>query len=236
MLVEMVAMTELRGTDKWGIGSALEVSGYEHNLHDYSVNSDAEELFEAAGRLCYRSFNRPNPATSTNELYLKHITDVKHFSILEHASATFFVSGVSRAMLLELERHRFLSFSVVSQRYVDSSEEPIVIPPILRTEDALDDRIDIELHATRSRELYQELVQSLMSRGYNRKEARGAARSVLPEGTQTEFFVTGNIRCWREIIQKRYNPAADQEIREFAEEILRQLRLWVPNALQDFEE
>lgn len=232
MFVKMVARTELTYSS---IETDLLASGYEINEDDYSTNSEAEALFEAAGRLCYRSFDRPNPGTATNALYLKHITDVKHFSILEHASATFFVSGVSRAMLLELERHRFLSFSVVSQRYVDSSEEPFVVPPLMRDLGEVEARA-VACQVENAQELYRVLVGELTARGYSRKEARGAARSVLPEGTQTEFFVTGNVRAWREIIEKRNSIAADQEIREFAQEILTQLRLWVPNALSDFKE
>src|SRR5690606_39417836 len=65
--------------------------------------------------ICYRSFNRPNPKTATNEGYLNHILEVGHESVLEHSSATFYIEA-SRSVLTELERHRHLSFSVVSQR------------------------------------------------------------------------------------------------------------------------
>lgn len=236
MKVVRVANTQLANGDLYN-RLPLKESGYIFDEEDLN-SSDPEELFEAAGRLCYKSFNRPNAKTATNATYLKHITDVGHFSILEHASVTYYVEGVSRAMLLELERHRFLSFSVVSQRYVDSSdvdEFPFVDHPVLRDLGS-PEKWAIQNRVKEGRILYEALVDELTLRGYDRKTARGAARNVLEEGTTTAFFVSGNIRAWREIIGKRYSPAADAEIRAFAKLILDDLRDYCPNALQDFEE
>lgn len=201
----------------------------------YSLQKDAteapDELAEAAGRLCYLSFDRPNPKTAENVDYLRNIINQKHFSVLEHASVTFYVEGVSRALLLELERHRFLSFSVVSQRYVDHSEAEFVEHPVFRNEPAL--LACAEEHHYSALAHYDHIVNRLTEKGYSRKEARGAARLVLPEGTETKFFVTGNLRAWRDIIEKRNSEHADQEIREFAQEVLRQLREYAPNTFQD---
>lgn len=199
-----------------------------------NVPTDADESAEAAGRLCYLSFDRLNPKTAENKDYLANIIRQKHFSIFEHASATFYVEGVSRALLLELERHRFLSFSVVSQRYVDHSEALIADHPMLR-ELGEPERAAIYDHVRASRHMYGVIVDELELRGKSRKEARGAARLVLPEGTETKFFVTGNLRAWRDIIEKRNSEHADQEIREFAAEVLRHLKEYAPNTFQDME-
>src|SRR5678809_1358941 len=80
--------------------------------------TDPDELAEAAGRLCYLSWERPNPDTATNEGYLTNIIAQRHFSVLEHASASFYIDGFTRNFTHELIRHRHLSFSEVSQRYV----------------------------------------------------------------------------------------------------------------------
>lgn len=197
--------------------------------------SDADELAEAAGRLCYKSFDRPNPATATNEGYLKNIIKQGHFSVLEHASATFYIGGVSRSLTHELVRHRHLSYSQVSQRYVDESEGDFVFHPAIRDSDDIWHRSDVSSAVDKARELYQELVEDLVKQGRDRKTARGAARSVLPNAVATEIIVTGNHRAWREVVAKRSAPGADAEIRELADLLLTQLKEIAPATYQDFE-
>src|SRR6266705_2597291 len=77
-----------------------------------------EALAEFAGRACYQSWSKPNPATATNAGYLAHILDVGHLSVLEHGTVTFYFTGVSRSFTHELIRHRHFSYSQLSQRYV----------------------------------------------------------------------------------------------------------------------
>ncbi len=86
-------------------------------------------LVEFAGRACYQSWSKPNPATATNAGYLQHILEVGHLSVLEHGTATFYLTGVSRSLTHELIRHRHFSYSQLSQRYVTGAEpvEPDVI-------------------------------------------------------------------------------------------------------------
>lgn len=211
-------------------------SGYRFSADDWEV-TDADNLFEAAGRGCYQSYRRPNPKTAKNKDYLAHILEIGHESILEHASVTLYVEDVSRALLLELERHRHISFSVVSQRYVDSASTviyPFVDHPLLR-ELGEPEQAAIRNRVTEGRILYENIVDELTLRGHSRKVARGAARNVLEEGTTTKFFVSGNVRAWRGIIQQRYSAAADAEIREFAGKVLEILKDYCPNAVQDLE-
>lgn len=78
--------------------------------------ANADELGEMAGRLCYKSWKRPNPVTANNKGYIGNIIAQQHFSVLEHASATFWISGVSRSLTHELVRHRHLSFSAEEDR------------------------------------------------------------------------------------------------------------------------
>ena len=190
---------------------------------------DADALAEAAGRLCYKSFNRPNPNTARNEDYLKNILDQGHFSVLEHSSVTFLVRGVSRALLTELTRHRHLSFSVVSQRYVDYSETRPVVPPALEGgyESILEDAYREAL------EKYEALVEVLMEEGLKRKQARETARAVLPNAAPVDMAVTGNLRAWRDVLGKRHHVAADAEIQQFAGLVLGHLRDIAPNSVSD---
>jgi thymidylate synthase (FAD) len=192
----------------------------------------ADALAEFAGRACYKAWERKRPETATTFGYIGHILDQGHYSVLEHSSASFYVEHVSRALLLELERHRFLSFSVESQRYVNqvtSHPEP-VIPPALRGtghEEIIRREYAIGLAK------YEQMVTLLRDEGHGLKQAREAARALLPNATPVDFVVTGNLRCWRDVIHKRYHEAADAEIRGFATAILSQLRGIAPSSFQD---
>jgi thymidylate synthase (FAD) len=225
--VEILAATTLNedtladayGYDVWGEKGA---NGF--------FSADADAIAEAAGRICYKSFSRPNPKTASNDAYLANILAQGHYSVLEHSSVTFLVRGVSRALLTELTRHRHLSFSVVSQRYVDYSKTEPVIPPAMRgTELEKPFREDY----AEALQAYDAGVKLLRARGLSRKEAREAARAVLPNAAPVDMVVTGNLRAWRDVLGKRWHVAADAEIREFAGLVLTHLRDVAPNSVQD---
>jgi thymidylate synthase (FAD) len=193
----------------------------------------SDALGEAAGRLCYKSFRRPNSATASNDGYMLNILRQGHYSVLEHSSVSFLVRGVSRALLAELSRHRHLSFSVVSQRYVSYSvTEPVIPPAAVGTpaETAIANAYTYALNR------YELLVEDLTARGLKRKQAREAARSVLPNAAPVDMVVTGNLRAWRDVLGKRWHVAADAEIQEFAGLVLGHLRSIAPNSFQDVPE
>lgn len=192
---------------------------------------DADHLAEFAGRACYKAFDRKRPETATTKTYLANIIDQGHYSVFEHASVSFYVQGVSRSLLTELERHRFLSFSVESQRYVDQSVKIApVVPPALEGTGFADVLRDSYLL---SMVLYRDTFNSLRAANATVKEAREAARAFLPNATAVDFVVTGNLRCWRDVLSKRHHVAADAEIREFAGHVLTELRTIAPYAVQD---
>ncbi|QFG10416.1 thymidylate synthase [Mycobacterium phage Anthony] len=229
MKVKLIAATEIDLDALRGIGyephPVVPMDDDEPGFGDY----DADELAEFAGRNCYLSFDRPNPKTRENEDYLKNILDIGHESVLEHASATFYVE-TSRSVLTELERHRHLSFSVVSQRYVDAADLGYQMPP------AADPFTAPMIHDAwnASTEIYEALVEDLTERrGLPRKKAREAARAVMPNMTNSPMVVTGNHRAWRYVIKQRWHEAADAEIRELAGELLKQLKALAPHTYQD---
>lgn len=216
-----------------------EASGYKPQ-ETYPYPELADELAEAAGRLCYKSYDRPNPATAANADYIANILKQHHFSVLEHGSVTFYVSGVSRNLLVELERHRHLSFSVVSQRYVSQADRftnlGYIQPPAFYGLDVSQrSELQGELnHVVISADAaYERISEILTEAGLKKKQVREAARSVLPGCVETEFLVTGNHRTWREILQKRMTPQADAEIYELARALYHELRVFAPNTYQD---
>lgn len=205
-------------------------------------STDAEggqALAEFAGRACYQSWGKPNPATATNAGYLAHILDVGHFSVLEHGSVTFYISGVSRSLTHELVRHRHFSYSQLSQRYVPERDAAVVEPDVIAEDPILHEKFLAASEA--SVRAYTELLEGLEKRFADvadptarRKQARQAARAVLPNATETRIVVTGNYRAWRHFITMRASEYADVEIRRLAVECLKQLQRVAPNIFADF--
>ncbi|MBV8860420.1 MAG: FAD-dependent thymidylate synthase [Mycobacterium sp.] len=210
---------------------------------DVPWSTDADggpALVEFAGRACYQSWSKPNPQTATNAGYLRHIIDVGHFSVLEHASVSFYITGISRSCTHELVRHRHFSYSQLSQRYVPEKQSQIVVPPGME-DDAELQQILAEA-ADASRATYTELLGKLEAKFADqpnavlrRKQARQAARAVLPNATETRVVITGNYRAWRHFVAVRASEHADVEIRRLAIACLRQLVDIAPAAFGDFE-
>ena len=96
-----------------------------------------QALAEFAGRACYQSWSKPIPATATNAGYLDHILQVGHLSVLEHSSATFYITGISRSVTHELIRHRHFSYSQLSQRYLPPGGPEVVEPAVIAADPEL---------------------------------------------------------------------------------------------------
>ena len=210
---------------------------------DVPWSTDADggaALVEFAGRACYQSWSKPNPRTATNASYISHIIDVGHFAVLEHASASFYITGVSRSCAHELVRHRHFSYSQLSQRYVPEDEASVVMPPGLEDDPELQQIVLAAADASRAsyETLLAELEAGLDDQPnavLRRKQARQIARSVLPNDTETRIVVTGNYRAWRHFIAMRASEHADTEIRRLAIACLRELSRVAPAVFADFE-
>lgn len=214
---------------------------------DVPWETDAEggaALVEFAGRACYQSWSKPNPRTATNASYLRHIIDVGHLSVLEHASVSFYITGISRSCTHELIRHRHFSYSQLSQRYVPENDAQVVVPPGIEGDAELEGLFTAAADASRA--AYTELLAKLEAKlmgdepregraTLRRKQARQAARSVLPNATETRIVVTGNYRAWRHFIAMRASEHADLEIRRLAIACLRELVAVAPAVFADFE-
>jgi thymidylate synthase (FAD) len=198
-----------------------------------------QALAEFAGRACYQSWSKPNPATATNAGYLRHILEVGHLSVLEHGTVTMYLTGVSRSLTHELVRHRHFSYSQLSQRYVPEHEARMVEPAVIAE--------DPELHALflasteAALAAYEQLLAGLEQRfadatdaTLRRRQARQAARAVLPDATESRVVVTGNYRAWRHFVAMRASEHADVEIRALAIACLRELQRVAANVFGDF--
>ncbi len=223
--VKLIAWTQFQAPD--GVSWSTDAGG-------------GQALAEFAGRACYQSWKKPNPATATNAGYLRHIIEVGHLSVLEHGTVTFYITGVSRSLTHELIRHRHFSYSQLSQRYVPERDAAMVAPDVIAADPVLLEKFQAATEASLT--AYNELLEDLEKKfagvenaTLRRKQARQAARAVLPNATETRIVVTGNYRAWRHFIGMRATEHADVEIRALAVECLRQLGEVAPNVFADFE-
>jgi thymidylate synthase (FAD) len=201
--------------------------------------TDGEKLAEFAGRLCYMS--QANPAQRTTAEYLDNIKQQGHGSVLEHAVYVLLLEGISRSCSHELVRHRAgFGYSQLSQRYVDESHAAFVVPPAMLGDEKLEAAWLAQV--TTAQAAYVRAVEDLMRRYewvadkiHRRKMAREAARSLLPNATETKIVVSANVRAWRTMLELRCGEGAEQEIRRMAVAALRVLRAEAPLLFSDFE-
>jgi thymidylate synthase (FAD) len=198
-----------------------------------------QALAEFAGRACYQSWSKAVPATATNAGYLDHILQVGHLSVLEHSTATFYITGISRSVTHELIRHRHFSYSQLSQRFLPPGGPDVVEPDVIAADPALHQIFDDAVR--HSADAYARLLNALEERAASapdgtlaRKQARQAARAVLANATTTAIVVTGNYRAWRHFIGMRATEAADVDIRRLAVAVLLELQSLAPNVFADF--
>lgn len=213
----------------------------DHGVSEWSTDapSASEELVEVAGRLCYMSFAKPRPGG--NEAYIDHILEVGHGSVLEHAVYSLIITGVSRSLTHELVRHRVgISPSQLSQRFVDESDCSFVLPPSIKLDSAnaaiWSSAVGrcVGTYQVLAETLYDEYA-SIEDKTLRRKKAREAARSVLPNCTETKIFLTGNARAWRHFLKLRGTIHADAEIQRLAIKVMAVLQAESPNLFGDLK-
>jgi len=177
-----------------------------------------EELLEHAGRVCYRSDRRADPGR-----FLRARVREGHESIIEHASATFEIGGISRAASHQLVRHRLASYSQESQRYVDMSDPEWVLPPsIAENPKAM---TVWERFAGEVRSSYR----ALRELGVRKEDAR----FVLPNAAATRVVVTMNFRELLHVFRVRISPAAQWEIRSVCVRMLELVYPFAPSIFGD---
>lgn len=133
---------------------------------------------------------------------LKHLNEGGHHSVFEHVWFTFKIEGISRACLAQLTRHRHASFTVRSQRYCNEEDTDFAIPGFTEEYeqyDVFNDALDFAIDS------YNKLIELGMK--------REDARFILPEATQTELYISLNLRELVHIYKLRTSKQAQWEIR-----------------------
>jgi len=184
-----------------------------------SITPDAEKLIETIGRVAYQSFDKQ--IEGSEKKFIRMLIKRGHESVLEHASATVRIKGVSRALTHQLVRHRLCSFTQKSQRWVSESDFTYITPNSVKGQTYV---IYNSLMNT-IRDTYNVLVKS----GIPKEDAR----FILPNATSTEIVITANFREWRHILRLRGARQAQWEIRKLAIKILELLKEYAPTVFGD---
>jgi len=185
--------------------------------------ADAELLCGTAALTSAKSgtpseiFKKMNSTTAKR--IIGRVTGYGHVSVIEHASFTFSIEGVSRAMTHQLVRHRIASYTQQSQRYVTyDTLEKYVTPPSIESNMEAKKIFDETL--MRISETYHKLLK----RGISKEDAR----FILPSAAKTNIIVTMNARELRHFFNLRCCARAQWEIREVATEIFKQVKKVAP--------
>lgn len=182
---------------------------------------DPDEIVALGARLCYARADveslRERVEAKDQQAFVERVMERGHLSVTEHASFTFAVEGVSRALLAQLTRHRIASFSVQSQRYVSMADGfDYVIPPSISALGEAQEQEFIrqmdQMHAW-----YCQWQEKLGGAG---ESANQDARFVLPSAAATRLVMTMNARELMHFFELRCCNRAQWEIREMAWQML----------------
>ena len=193
----------------------------------YTQNPEA--TIAAAARLCYSADGADKVVSDADEKdnakYIAMLRRLNHLSPFEHASFTFSISGVSRAFLAQITRHRIASFSVRSQRYVSEAEFNYVIPPAIEAlgDSAVKKYVEQMETCMRWYGEWQELL------GGAKESSNEDARFVLPNACETQMILTMNARELMHFFELRCCNRAQWEIRDVAWQMLSAVLEVAPN-------
>ncbi len=176
-----------------------------------------EQTCALGAKLCYSKADlaklQQRLAAGDVEAFISKIMSMGHLSTIEHASFTFGIEGVSRALLAQITRHRIASFSVQSQRYVPAKVDfSYIIPPkILELGEEEVAKFNAQMQEIGG---YYKYWQEKLGGGG--EGANEDARFVLPNAAETKMLVTMNCRELLHFFRLRCCNRAQWEIREVA--------------------
>ena len=207
-----------------------------------------EEVIAQAAKLCYSPVGVDEIMEKLTpekvEKFVNHLADIGHESPFEHVTFTFAMEGISRCCTHQQVRHRIASYSQQSQRYVKLEQFEYIIPPEI---EKIPEAKEIFIEAMeRDQKAYDELVKLLMKekipkddmlskQQYNaiEKQAIEDARYVFPNACETKIVVTMNVRSLLHFFNVRCCNRAQWEIRQMADEMLKECRKVAPNLFKN---
>lgn len=209
-------------------------------LIEYTPNP--EKVIAAAAKLCYSAVGIDEIEKKMDDegakKFLNMLMSYGHESPIEHVSFTFAIEGVSRSLTHQLVRHRIASYSQQSQRYVKLKQFEYIIPPEIEKDD---DAKKIFIDAMKNdQEAYDQLADILKEKHIKEgmeplaaeKKAIEDARYVFPNACETKVIFTMNARSLMNFFKHRCCNRAQWEIRNLADEMLKEVKKVAPILFQ----
>ena len=188
---------------------------------------DPERTIATAAHMCYAGVTVDELKTKLSDeqvaKLLKMLITSGHHSTLEHASFTFAIEGVSRALTHQLVRHRIASYSQQSQRYVNEENMAFIVPPKVRANKEQLKAFEEAMEQTR--EAYKKMIDA----GIPKEDAR----FILPNAVETRIVVTMNTRALFNFLDHRLCTRAQWEIRVMAHMMLKELKKVAPGLFNE---
>jgi thymidylate synthase (FAD) len=187
-----------------------------------------ERAIATAARLCYAPVGASELMETMSDERVQSVlaTIMKggHFSTLEHASFTFAIDGVSRALTHQLVRHRLASFNQQSQRYVKFKDGIEVVKP-----QTVADNPEMSELFDQAVDTVADAYKKMLDAGIPAEDAR----YLLPNATQSKIVVTMNARELYHFFSLRCCNRAQWEIRELAWKMLDLVKPLAPYVFMD---
>lgn len=192
------------------------------NVKLLAITPDAEKLIEEAGRTAYLSFDKKTG--DSYKKFIRMLVKSGHHSVLEHAYATFRITGGSRAFTHQMVRHRLMAITQQSQRYCNEDNFKIIIP------DSIAKNENANILFTNITKAIKNTYKRLQEIGIKKQDAR----FVLPNACESEIVISANFRELRHIFKERCVKAAQWEIRAIAMGMLYHMKCEAPIVFEDF--
>ncbi|MGB3945317.1 MAG: FAD-dependent thymidylate synthase [Candidatus Saccharimonadales bacterium] len=192
----------------------MHINIIKQNVQLIAYTPEPEKLIEHAGRICYRSMDKITDTSHGD--FIQRLINLGHLSVLEHASATFFIT-CDRGISHELVRHRLASFSQESTRYCNYAKDKFA-----STIDIIADTPSEDITCLQPAiDTYEQLINKGVSPQY--------ARDFLPTCLATRLYMTANFREWLHIIKLRTSTGAHPRIQSLINDIWDYLRELAPH-------
>lgn len=227
--------------DDEGLTAYLDMLGAPYWRTD--APTDAEELIEVGGRICYRSFAvglNPNVTRvrEGNAPYIANVIKQGHGALLEHATDTYIFFDVSRIVTHQQVRHRAgTAYSQESGHYVRVEGIKMRFPHVFighSKEAELRALFEKEIKRDEEAQAYLAKLLDIDAQDFEtKKKYTTAMRRLAPDGIATALVVSGNHRTWRWLIELRTERHNDEEIRQVFAEVWRQQSARYPNLYAD---
>ena len=225
--VQLVAVSKLLNGLR--VGQPTNAASEDKTWHPQGESTETDQLVEFAGRVKYESFGHPNPRTQQTNAYVHHVLEMGQDDLLEHASATFYIRGLSHSAAQDLLDTSGLAVTRSAAPRSLPGDLSVVIPEDIRGDEQLEKQFMRAIEDTSF--AYNELLSGLeeflddeRNALVRAKRVHEAARAVMPQALDSPLLVTASVAVWRGFVIRCGSRLSNPETRRLAVKLLEILK------------